>query len=74
MAVERTENENMALHDGENDKVRVDYTGASRRSVTPVEGWESGRVRNHNSSVFFHTDVIMYLLPKAAFAFLGSHL
>lgn len=38
VVVERTENENMALHDGENDKVRLDYTGASRRSVTPVEG------------------------------------
>lgn len=66
VAVERTDNKIMALHGGENDKVRLDYTGVSRRSVTPVEGWESGRVRYHNNSMFFQTDVRLYLLPKAA--------
>lgn len=47
VAVERTENENTALHGCEHNKMRLDYPGASRRSVTPVQDWESGR--NHNN-------------------------
>lgn len=66
VAVERTDNKIMALHGSENDEVRLDYTGVSRRSVAPVKGWKSRRVRYHNSSMFFQTDVRLCLLPKAA--------
>lgn len=73
VAVERTDNKIMALHGGENDKVRLDYTGVSRRSVTPVEGWESGRVRYHNNSVFPDRCETVSA-SQSSFVFLGSHL